>query len=486
MFEKLDMPTHWKEDFTKYPNGSALYESVCRWVQEANNAIDAFNNERANIEDVRVELNELIAAVNQTVADTLQDQTDMLQLVTLYDPRIDVVEASLAQKTLEFDAVVANVTVDTEVILARRGAATLGAKIDEVTSELAAIEAGKLSVISPNYFNRDTATAGFYSTSLNFYNNGTTSFSSQKVPVTVGDFLKIDFRPIGTNNIQFFDEYENIIHVAAFATTVTNESYYLPISDIRYKFVSVGFTKSLSSADNDTLKSIQKLISSKSLKILTGEGYFVDKNYNALGDSITQGYLGSANGGYMLRPYPLIVRELVGFLNSRNYGVSGTCIASGYGAKPSEGMVDRFQLMDNAAHVISVLGGVNDRDANVPLGTFDQTSTNKTTFYGALNVLVKGLITKYPNKVIFLMTPLSRGLDTANTAGHKLSDYAQAIRVVGAYYALPVLDLHANSNFFPYNSANNAANSMDGLHPNQAYVENILSRKIAGFIKTNA
>ena len=142
--------------------------------------------------------------------------------------------------------------------------------------------------------------------------------------------------------------------------------------------------------------------------------------------------------------------------------------------------------MNVDAHVISVLGGVNDRDNNVPLGTFDSTSTDKTTFYGALNVLVKGLIVKYPDKVIFLMTPLSRGLENTNTAGRKLKDYANAIKEVGAYYGVPVLDLHATSNFFPYILENKNANSVDGLHPNQSYVENIMARKIAGFIKTIA
>lgn len=211
--------------------------------------------------------------------------------------------------------------------------------------------------------------------------------------------------------------------------------------------------------------------------------FFKGKKMNCLGDSITYGYIPNS-GSQMSRPYPTVIKDLLGLDTVRNYGISGSSLAVG-GVSP---MVSRYSDMDNDADIICVFGGTNDWGKSSdsqkrPLGTIE--STDNTTVYGALKELCNGLITKYPQATIFLITPLHRtGETNANTHGYILEDVATAVKKVGIKYGIPVLDLFNNGNFYPSNSTQNAQLSGDGLHPNQWYHENVLARKIATFIKS--
>ena len=72
---------------------------------------------------------------------------------------------------------------------------------------------------------------------------------------------------------------------------------------------------------------------------------------------------------------------------------------------------------------------------------------------------------------IVLITPLPRGkFDTqpaygeANSKGHKLIDYVNAVKTVGELYNIPVLDLYNLSGF---NKFNISTFMNDNLHPNE-------------------
>ena len=65
---------------------------------------------------------------------------------------------------------------------------------------------------------------------------------------------------------------------------------------------------------------------------------------------------------------------------------------------------ERFTKMNDEVDLITVMGSTNDNA--VKLGTWDSTDTS--TFYGALNVLIQGLISKYPNKKIAFFTPMQQ------------------------------------------------------------------------------
>jgi lysophospholipase L1-like esterase len=135
-------------------------------------------------------------------------------------------------------------------------------------------------------------------------------------------------------------------------------------------------------------------------------------------------------------------------------------------ASRTDSAAQRYTTYRNDADFITVAMGTNDTEGLVPLGT--STDTAITTFYGALNTLVPGLINKYPGKKIGFLTPLPRiGSYTQEDAK------ANAIKEVCAKYSIPVLDLTHNSRINPnvpiinstyYSSSGYPAG--DGLHPN--------------------
>ncbi|MCU5094990.1 SGNH/GDSL hydrolase family protein [Bacillus wiedmannii] len=208
---------------------------------------------------------------------------------------------------------------------------------------------------------------------------------------------------------------------------------------------------------------------------------FEGQIFNSLGDSITYGYDPNNGGAQMLHPWPKKVGEKLGFSTVRNYGISGTTIATktsdpnwNTARKP---MVLRYQDMVDA-DVISCLGGINDFWLGVPLGTFDSRDTD--TFYGALHTLYKGLAEKYPTKKLFVMTCLY--YKGTNPNGVALDQWIEAQRQVATYYSIPLFDLYKYSGL-SWRIEVQKPLIPDGLHPSQSGAD-IIAGKIANFIKT--
>ena len=185
------------------------------------------------------------------------------------------------------------------------------------------------------------------------------------------------------------------------------------------------------------------------------------KTWNVLGDSITF-------GAKTKLTYHAYLKEKLNIATVNNYGIAGNTIAVNSNAT-GDGMCVRYTNMDNNADIISVAGGVNDHGINTPLG--DISSTDNKTFYGALKILCEGLLTKYPLKTIFFITPMHytnffKG-DTTNNLGLPLADYVNAIIEVCRMYSIPVLDNYSNIGIYPKNSTHYSTYTADGLHPNE-------------------
>ena len=43
-FNKLDVPSQWRDEFTKYPHGYTIFEALCKWVKQVDNMVDNINN----------------------------------------------------------------------------------------------------------------------------------------------------------------------------------------------------------------------------------------------------------------------------------------------------------------------------------------------------------------------------------------------------------------------------------------------------------
>ena len=178
---------------------------------------------------------------------------------------------------------------------------------------------------------------------------------------------------------------------------------------------------------------------------------------------------------------------------ARNYGVCGSRIArqhdDGRFDMFPDTFCDRADRMDPDADAVVVFGGTNDfGHGNAPLGSFGD--RDDSTFYGALHVLYRKLIEKYPSAEIVICTPLHRlGEDLPGEEGAKLipgallTEYVTAIREVAEYYSLPHLDLYACSGLQPDVPLIAELYMPDGLHPNKAGYE-ILARRIKKFLKS--
>jgi lysophospholipase L1-like esterase len=177
-------------------------------------------------------------------------------------------------------------------------------------------------------------------------------------------------------------------------------------------------------------------------------------------------------------------------LDHTGYGVGGRRIAGPTGmCKDSE-----INTMPTDRELIMVLGGANDWAQSTALGT--PTSTNTNEFYGALNQMCEKLTTRWPAATICLITTgyaeyptriVDQGWPNAvtNLVGAGTREYAEAIRVAGKRWGLPVIDMAALEGV---NSVNVAAyRGADGalLHPNAAGGAR-MARVITGVLRTLA
>jgi lysophospholipase L1-like esterase len=144
-----------------------------------------------------------------------------------------------------------------------------------------------------------------------------------------------------------------------------------------------------------------------------------------------------------------------------NYGISGSFLGLLNGNNYNA-METRYTGMEDTADLIIVMGGTNDIRGGgypgMPLGTMaDRT---EYTWYGALHRLIQGLIKKYyinqglekgRTKQIVFSTMLHNGVtyDYAYTGG-TFKQFAEAEKIVCAYYGIPCYDMMSESGIAPH------------------------------------
>ena len=217
------------------------------------------------------------------------------------------------------------------------------------------------------------------------------------------------------------------------------------------------------------------------------------KRINWIGDSIVAGI-----------DFDEEVCSALGLVKENEYGIDGSTISlNGNSGDARNAICERYTNMSNDADIIVVSAGTNDwMYAWAPIGDIeepDDGSANRT-FYGALKALCKGLIDKYPNKVIFFTTPIKRaqsfengnggeytadGIATTpyskNKYGKTLGDYADIIKEVCGYYSIPVLDMYRESLLNPHIASQQSMFDSALTHPN-ATGRKIMARRICGWI----
>lgn len=212
------------------------------------------------------------------------------------------------------------------------------------------------------------------------------------------------------------------------------------------------------------------------------------KTINWMGDSIVAGQDFDEEVCYALG------------LNANDYGINSSTIAlNGSGQDTQNAMCVRYAQMDANADIIVVSGGTNDfQYTHSPIGTIDDPDdgTSNNTFYGALKTLCKGLIDRYPTKLILFTTPIKRaqpfdGTSTKTTPfsrngnGKTLMEYADIIKEVCGYYSIPVLDMNRESLLNPHLASQEDMFDDVYTHPNEL-ARKIMARRVAAYINSLA
>lgn len=214
------------------------------------------------------------------------------------------------------------------------------------------------------------------------------------------------------------------------------------------------------------------------------------KTFAIIGDSIVWGLNPNdiGNISQVKKRHTDKTKELCKFNKVYNYGISSTTVSVINGQNQVRRPIClRYKYMTDNADVIAVAGGINDYWLKVPLGNIN--STTNTDFYGAYKSLISGLITKYPDKKIFAITPLD--FDATSPADvnrntntlYSLQAMRDAIKNVCALYGVPVLEIHKEIGFSSAVPSQKAKYMPDGLHLSQAGNDAYADR-VAHFINT--
>lgn len=198
---------------------------------------------------------------------------------------------------------------------------------------------------------------------------------------------------------------------------------------------------------------------------------WINKKVACLGDSITEG--DSGEGG-LIDSYVPKLKKYIG-TTAQNFGKSGALITKKTDDDIS--FVNRVGAI-KGQDVVTIFGGINDFQWNAPLGTMADGIDKPTTFFGALKYVITTLAATNPKAKLMLITPMkttkfqyhtydSNGNLMQNANGNTQLDFVNAIKQVGEYYSIPVLDMYSNSNYSPYlpSQVGHDNFTADGLHP---------------------
>ena len=171
-----------------------------------------------------------------------------------------------------------------------------------------------------------------------------------------------------------------------------------------------------------------------------------------------------------------------------NYGIGGSTISgTNVDSHPMNSDV-RVNAIPTDTDIVSLMGGTNDWAQSFPLG--EPNSTNVETFYGALNITIEKLQTRFSGKKIVLATmPFSKMTSYAdrnwsdaytNVAGLTPQDYANAVINRANAYGLPSIDVYNGCGWGDADIDTYVTYDGNYMHPNSA------GQEIMGNLYVNA
>lgn len=190
------------------------------------------------------------------------------------------------------------------------------------------------------------------------------------------------------------------------------------------------------------------------------------KTWNAVGDSLTDMDL-----------YESDVATRLG-ITVINCGLSSSTIAINNTYLQNSSIVERVCGLNgntpyNDVDIWTIMGGLNDKLYNSPLGTIE--STDLSTVYGALKKICEYIRSRANNPKLILFTPTQ-----SNRDGEYMQNVTIAIKRVAQLYSCPVIDLYNESGICHTNIANVL---QDGVHPNSIGKSMLVSTISSGIIR---
>lgn len=191
--------------------------------------------------------------------------------------------------------------------------------------------------------------------------------------------------------------------------------------------------------------------------------------------------------------FPKAVSELLG-CTIINRGVGGSTIVR-RDDKPNQSLICRLKEEEGAitsgngaalpesCDLIIVHAGINDFIQWKGLGNIELGLSDDTKIYSAIQIILNGLMEKYPGIPIIWDTPCHLNTTSGNKDlsydesdktltetknGYTLRQLRQAILECCALYSVRVADMYADSGIFPLLESNKSLFTDDGLHPSEA------------------
>jgi lysophospholipase L1-like esterase len=191
------------------------------------------------------------------------------------------------------------------------------------------------------------------------------------------------------------------------------------------------------------------------------ESWYKEKKICAYGDSVTeqnkwQAYVASYFG-----------------CSFYNRGVGGTTVTQVNSSTNHMSADIRIETIPTDSDVILVFGGHNDwSSASINMGDIKTDELSESvSFKAAFALMLKKIQTRCPSAKIITMTPVGGRTEEAAINQDKqfyirdlcMTDFANAVKEVSAYYGIPCIDINANSGI---NTLNHTTYIADLIHPN--------------------
>lgn len=266
--------------------------------------------------------------------------------------------------------------------------------------------------------------------------------------------------------IELFDEHYN--HVGSVGNhnsgAVIQKDY-----DFKYAYAystsSTGIPNDFWLADTDLSRKNKSAnlinpdyIDLSNIKRMQIKNWYNGKRVSFMGDSLTD----NGTGGFYIN----YLNDYFGFANITKSAKGGTMVSGVTTAMGSAFWEDsRVNQLDIDSDVVLIMGGTNDANNNVSLGSPDISNCDTNTFYGAYHVLISKLIYKYYKLdtgyyadidysgvtqaetakpvQIFLITPPY--MLSSESQYNKTPAYCEAVINIGKQLGCPVCDIRANS-----------------------------------------